>query len=86
MGMALGVFAFVSAGLAPFVALFAMSNLLHFTLVAKIFNRHASLKAILFTPMVGATVTGVTLSLARPWFALPEPVRRCNCWATPPCR
>ena len=70
MGL-LSVFAFGEAGLAPAVALFAASNLMHFTLGMKIVNRHASLAQIARNPMVLATVAGVGLSLARPWFALP---------------
>ncbi|AOZ00437.1 transporter [Cupriavidus sp. USMAHM13] len=74
MGLPLSVFAFGEAGLAPAVALFAASNLMHFTLGMKIVNRHASLAQIARNPMVLATVAGVGLSLARPWFALPGPV------------
>ncbi|RLK46010.1 AEC family transporter [Cupriavidus plantarum] len=74
MGLPLSVFAFGPAGLAPAVALFAMSNLMHFTIGLKIVNRHASLGQIVRNPMVLATVGGVALSLAKPWFALPEPI------------
>ncbi|CAG9178425.1 AEC family transporter [Cupriavidus respiraculi] len=74
MGLPLSVFAFGPIGLAPAVALFAASNLMHFTLGLKIVNRHASLAQIARNPMVLATVAGVALSLARPWFSLPEPV------------
>ncbi len=74
MGLPLSVFAFGPAGLAPAVALFAASNLMHFTIGMKIVNRHASIAQIARNPMVLATVAGVGLSLARPWFALPEPV------------
>ncbi|GAA0796571.1 AEC family transporter [Cupriavidus gilardii] len=74
MGLPLSVFAFGPAGLAPAVALFAASNLMHFTLGLKIVNRHASLAQISRNPMVLATIAGVGLSLARPWFALPDPV------------
>ncbi|REE91771.1 AEC family transporter [Cupriavidus plantarum] len=74
MGLPLSVFAFGPAGLAPAVALFAMSNLMHFTIGLKIVNRHASLAQIARNPMVLATVGGVALSLAKPWFALPEPI------------
>ncbi|CAG9169077.1 AEC family transporter [Cupriavidus pampae] len=74
MGLPLSVFAFGPAGLAPAVALFAMSNLMHFTIGLKIVNRHASLAQIVRNPMVLATVVGVALSLAKPWFALPEPI------------
>lgn len=74
MGLPLSVFAFGPAGLAPAVALFAASNLMHFTIGLKVVNRHASLGQIARNPMVLATVAGVALSLARPWFSLPEPV------------
>jgi len=74
MGLPLSVFAFGPAGLAPAVALFAASNLLHFTVGLKIVDRHASMARIARNPMVLATVAGVVLALARPWFSLPEPV------------
>ncbi|KJK22066.1 transporter [Burkholderiaceae bacterium 16] len=74
MGLPLSVFAFGPVGLAPAVALFAASNLMHFTIGMKIVNRHASVTQIARNPMVLATVLGVGLSLARPWFTLPEPV------------
>lgn len=74
MGLPLSVFAFGPAGLAPAVALFAMSNLMHFTIGLKIVNRHASLAQIVHNPMVIATVAGVALSLAKPWFMLPVPI------------
>ncbi|WP_423197928.1 MULTISPECIES: AEC family transporter [unclassified Cupriavidus] len=74
MGLPLSVFAFGPAGLAPAVALFAMSNLMHFTIGLKIVNRHASLAQIVRNPMVIATVAGVALSLAKPWFMLPVPI------------
>lgn len=74
MGLPLSVFAFGPAGLAPAVAMFAASNLMHFTLGLKIVDRHASLARISRNPMVLATAAGVALSLARPWFTLPEPV------------
>ncbi|MGY8523926.1 AEC family transporter [Paracidovorax citrulli] len=74
MGLPLSVFAFGPAGLAPAVALFAASNLMHFTLGMRIVDRQASMTRIARNPMVLATAAGVALSLARPWFALPEPV------------
>jgi len=74
MGLPLSVFAFGPAGLAPAVALFAASNLMHFTIGMKIVNRHASMAQIARNPMVLATVAGVALALARPWFTLPDPV------------
>jgi len=74
MGLPLSVFAFGPAGLAPAVALFAASNLLHFTVGLKIVDRHASMARIARNPMVLATIVGVALALVRPWFSLPEPV------------
>lgn len=74
MGLPLSVFAFGPVGLGPAVALFAASNLLHFTLGLKIVNRQASMAQIARNPMVLATLAGVGLALARPWFALPEPI------------
>lgn len=74
MGLPLSVFAFGEQGLAPAVALFAASNLLHFTVGVKMVNRQASMLYIVRNPMVIATVLGVALSLVKPWWTMPEPV------------
>lgn len=74
MGLPLAVFAFGPIGLAPAVALFAVSNLLHFTLGVKLVNPRAHLKGVFANPMVIATLLGVALSMTRDWIALPEPV------------
>lgn len=74
MGLPLAVFAFGSMGLAPAVALFAVSNLLHFTLGVKLVNPKAHISGVFGNPMVIATIVGIALSMTRGWFSLPEPV------------
>lgn len=74
MGLPLAVFTLGAVGLPPAVAIFAISNLLHFTVGAKLVNRHAALTDIARNPMVIATVVGVGLSLTKHQFSLPEPV------------
>jgi predicted permease len=74
MGLPLAVFAFGVVGLAPAVALFAVSNLLHFTLGVKLVNPQASLKGIFVNPMVIATILGVILSSTKHLFTLPESI------------
>lgn len=64
MGLSLAVLAFGPRGLAPAAALFAVSNLLNFTLGLRMLDRHASLWRIAVHPMVLATVGGAALSLA----------------------
>ena len=59
MGLPLAVFAFGPLGLAPAVALFAISNLLHFTLGVKLVNPRASVKGVFANPMVIATIIGI---------------------------
>ena len=74
MGLPLAVFAFGSMGLAPAVALFAVSNLLHFTLGVKLVNPKSHIRGVFANPMVIATIVGIVLSMTRGWFSLPEPV------------
>ncbi len=63
MGLPLALFAFGPTGVAGMVALFATSNLLHFTVGAFIVHKHAELKLLLKSPMVWATVIGAALGL-----------------------
>lgn len=74
MGLPLAVFAFGEMGLAPAVALFSVSNLLHFTLGLKLVNPNASMKGVFANPMVLATILGVILSSTKHLFILPEPL------------
>jgi predicted permease len=74
MGLPLAVFAFGSVGLAPAVALFAISNLLHFTLGVKLVNPKASVSGVFANPMVIATILGVFLSSTKHLYTLPEPL------------
>ena len=64
MGLPLALFAFGPAGVAGMVALFATSNLLHFTVGAFIVHKHAEFKLLLKSPMVWATVIGAALGLS----------------------
>ena len=74
MGLPLAVFAFGSAGLAPAVALFAVSNLMHFTLGVKLVNPRAHISGVFANPMVIATIIGIVLSSTKHLFTLPEPL------------
>lgn len=74
MGLPLAVFAFGSAGLAPAVALFAVSNLMHFTLGVKLVNPRAHISGVFANPMVIATLIGIVLSSTKHLFTLPEPL------------
>jgi malate permease and related proteins len=58
MGLPLAVLTFGPAGLAPAVAMFVVSNAIHFTLGARIVNRNASIRQLLLTPMNVATAAG----------------------------
>jgi predicted permease len=70
MGLPLAVLAFGAAGFGPMVALFTISNLLHFTLGVWIINHHAKFANLLRNPMVLATVAGFAFALLHP--TLPE--------------
>jgi predicted permease len=58
MGLPLSVLAFGVPGLAPAVAMFVVSNAIHFTIGAKIVSRNASIRELLVTPMNVATAAG----------------------------
>lgn len=70
MGLPLSVLAFGERGFGPMVALFVISNLLHFTLGAWIVDHHARFGRLLRNPMVIATFAGFAFAVARP--PLPE--------------
>jgi predicted permease len=58
MGLPLAVLAYGPAGLAPAVAMFVVSNAIHFTLGAKLVDPRASIAKLLLTPMNVATAAG----------------------------
>jgi len=66
MGLPLAVLAFGQAGFSAMVALFTISNLLHFTLGVWIINRRAKFARLLMNPMVIATVIGFAFALVQP--------------------
>ena len=70
MGLPLAVLAYGEAGFGPMVALFTISNLLHFTLGAWIIDHHARFGRLLRNPMVWSTVVGFAFAIAKP--PLPE--------------
>ena len=66
MGLSLAVLTFGQPGLSAMVALFTISNLLHFTVGVHIVNRHAAVWPILKNPMVIATFVGFAFALLHP--------------------
>jgi predicted permease len=66
MGLPIAALAFGSLGLSAMVALFTVSNLLHFTLGVHIVNRHAAFWPVFRNPMVIATFAGFAFALLRP--------------------
>ncbi|HET9046400.1 MAG TPA: AEC family transporter [Casimicrobiaceae bacterium] len=70
MGLPLAVLAYGAAGFGPMVALFTISNLLHFTVGVWIINHHAKFSNLLRNPMVGSTFLGFAFALTHP--TLPE--------------
>jgi len=66
MGLPLAVLAYGEAGFGPMVALFTISNLLHFTLGAWIIDHHARFGRLLRNPMVWATIAGFAFAILRP--------------------
>ncbi len=64
LGLPLALLAFGDAGLAAAVAMFLVSNLLHFSLGIYIVNDQARLRSLATNPMIIATVVGVVWSLA----------------------
>jgi len=74
MGLPLAVLAYGEMGFGPMVALFVVSNLLHFTLGAWIIDHHAHFGRLLKNPMVWSTIAGFLFALLRPplpdWMAV----------------
>jgi predicted permease len=70
MGLPLAVLAYGAAGFSPMVALFTISNLLHFTLGIWIVRRHRQFGNLVRNPMVVATALGFAFALTHP--PLPE--------------
>ena len=70
MGLPLAVLAYGSAGFAPMVALFTISNLLQFTLGVWLLDHRARFGNLLRNPIVVATVLGFGFAIAHP--PLPE--------------
>jgi predicted permease len=70
MGLPLAVLAYGGAGFSPMVALFTVSNLLHFTLGVWIIDHHAKFGNLLRNPIVISTVLGFAFAVAHP--PLPE--------------
>jgi malate permease and related proteins len=70
MGLPLAVLAYGATGFSPMVALFTISNLLHFTLGVWIIDHHARFRNLLRNPMVIATVAGFAFAIVHP--PLPE--------------
>jgi hypothetical protein len=66
MGLPLAVLAFGPAGLSPMVALFTISNLLHFTVGVWLLDHHAKFGNLLRNPMVIATFIGFAFAVAHP--------------------
>jgi malate permease and related proteins len=66
MGLPIAALAFGQAGLSAMVALFTMSNLLHFTVGVHIVNRHAAFWPVFRNPMVIATFVGFAFAILHP--------------------
>jgi predicted permease len=66
MGLPLAVLAYGAAGFSPMVALFTISNLLHFTLGVWIIDHHAKFGNLLRNPIVVSTVLGFAFAWTHP--------------------
>ena len=66
MGLPLAALAFGQAGFSAMVALFTISNLLQFTLGARIIDHRAKLVSVLRNRMVGATFAGFLFAVFHP--------------------
>jgi predicted permease len=64
MGLPLALLAFGREGLAAMVLLFVVSTLIQFTVGTRIVSRHSEWKAVLASPMIIASVVGLTFSFA----------------------
>ncbi len=70
MGLPLAALAYGAAGFSPMVALFAISNLLNFTVGIWIVHRHSRFASLLRNPVVIATALGFLCATTHP--PLPE--------------
>jgi hypothetical protein len=70
MGLPLAVLAFGPSGFSAMVAVFTISNLLHFTVGAWMIDHHARFGNLLRNPLVWSTVVGFAFALTHP--PLPE--------------
>jgi hypothetical protein len=66
IGLPLAALAFGQAGLSAMVALFTISNLLHFTVGVHIVNRNAEFWPVFRNPMVVATFIGFAFAIVHP--------------------
>ncbi len=66
MGLPLAALAFGQAGLSAMVAIFTISNLLHFTVGIWIIDHHAKFWTMLKSPMVAATFVGFAFAILHP--------------------
>jgi malate permease and related proteins len=66
MGLPIAALAFGPVGLSAMVAIFTVSNLLHFTVGVHIVNRHAAIWPVFRNPMVVATFAGFAFALFHP--------------------
>jgi len=66
MGLPLAALAFGPAGFSAMVALFTISNLLHFTLGAWMIDHHAKFGNLLRNPMVWSTFAGFAFAVVHP--------------------
>jgi len=66
MGLPLAVLAYGDAGFPVMVALFSISNLLHFTVGMRIMDRDFRFGTLLRSPIVLATVLGFAFAIAHP--------------------
>ena len=66
IGLPLAALAFGASGFSSMVALFTISNLLHFTVGVWMIDHHARVGKLLRTPMVLATFAGFAFAIAHP--------------------
>jgi malate permease and related proteins len=66
VGLPLAALAFGASGFSSMVALFTISNLLHFTVGVWMIDHHARIGKLLRTPMVLATFAGFAFALTHP--------------------
>jgi len=70
MGLPLAALAFGPSGFSAMVAVFTISNLMHFTVGAWMIDHHARFGRLLQNPMVWSTIVGFAFALVHP--PLPE--------------